>query len=161
MQLAASRELAFDILEAQSLGQLALVEVLAGDVDAAWCAFAARALLDEGGPRTALRLLRASAAIRDELHLVSWPRFAPVQAAMLVEATAAAGDQAAALPSSVGPCALMDAVLAPRTVPDASAAHTPVDALTDTSPTASRIVSVSARKASAPICRKIRQAAAR
>ena len=109
-----SRRVGFRILEAQALAQLGMVEALDGHLDLAWrrlveagqalqgtgsleilsywCEFAARATLDEGDPTTARDLLGAAEDLRARLGLSSWPRLAPVHAAMVAEATGRLGD---------------------------------------------------------------------
>jgi predicted ATPase len=144
-QLDAARRLGFRTLEAQALAQLGLVDVLDGHLDLAWPRMreagdalevtrnrevlsywfdsAAPALLSEGDPAMALRVLLAAEDLRFQLGLVTWPLMVPLHTAALTEAAGMLGTRADAVPRERPTDAwlLMSDVLAahpaPATVP--------------------------------------------
>jgi predicted ATPase len=134
--LAAAERCRFDLLAAQALGQLAMIDVLEDGLDAGWVKLrdaAARlrrthnregagywleaaglASLRGGHPHAALRALLTADAVRRELSMAIWPQLEPVHASWCEQARGELGADAAALSAGVerDPWRLLDELVA-------------------------------------------------
>jgi predicted ATPase len=117
--LEASIRCRFELLIAQTLGQLAMIDVLEGDLDAAWDKLrdaagrlrrthnregagywleaAGLANLHGGQPRAALRALLTADAVRRELSMAIWPQLEPTHEGWCEQARLQLGAEADAL----------------------------------------------------------------